>query len=290
MVQRTLKGCLWLKGTPTSQKWALTLDDLGDVINHYQTSTFHDNLLFVAMLVTGLFALMRLGELTFPNNPAVRNWRKVIQHSSVVITDDHYEFFLPAHKTDRFFKGNKIVVMAKQFCHQPLHHFCKYIASRDSLLPLASPLWLTVNVSIPTRSFFITCIRLFFDNKVAVNQCVLVVQCCLQNMVSPLLSFKGWDSSHPRCSRFMFEKAQQWSSECCWLTPPTHLNQRLSYLFFPVFWLMLSLYSSSIFLLIPSWLLDIYLICASVSVAATWLTASQLAWAAAPGTRQLSLT
>ena len=129
MVQRTLKGCLRLKGTPTSRKRALTLDDLGDVINHYQTSTFHDDLLFVAMLVTGFFALMRLGELTFPNNPALRDWRKVIQRSSVVITDDHYEFFLPAHKADRFFEGNKIVVMAKQFCHQPLRHFRKYIAS-----------------------------------------------------------------------------------------------------------------------------------------------------------------
>ena len=167
MVQHTLKGCLRLKGTPTSRKRALTLDDLGDVINHYQTSTFHDDLLFVAMLVTGFFALMHLGELTFPNDPALRDWRKVIRRSSVVITDDHYEFFLPAHKADRFFEGNKIVVMAKQFCHQPLRHFHEYIASRDSLLPLASPLWLTANGSIPTRSFFITRIRLFFDNKVA---------------------------------------------------------------------------------------------------------------------------
>jgi len=167
MVQRTLKGCLRLKGSPTCRKRALTLDDLGTVISHYHNSLQHDDLLFVAMLLTGFFALMRLGELTFSNDPALHDWRKVTRRSSVLMTDDRYEFFLPAHKADRFFEGNKIVVMAQQFKHQPLLHFSNYIKSRDKMLPLASPLWLTAAGTVPTRAFFISRIRHFFDGKVA---------------------------------------------------------------------------------------------------------------------------
>lgn len=53
-----------MMGIATVRKRALTLDDLGTVIQHYHNSTKHDDLLFVAMILTGFFALMCLGELT----------------------------------------------------------------------------------------------------------------------------------------------------------------------------------------------------------------------------------
>ena len=72
-----MKGCRCLQSSPTKRKRALTFDDLYKVVNALATSTLHDDLLFVAMLLTGFFTLMRLGELTFPDEICLRNWKKI---------------------------------------------------------------------------------------------------------------------------------------------------------------------------------------------------------------------
>jgi hypothetical protein len=167
LVTRTLRGCKRMMGSAIKRKRALTLDDLQRVIDFYSTSTTHDDLLFVSMLLTGFFALMRLGELSFPNDKSIQDWRKVTKRSSVTINPDQYEFFMPGHKADRYFEGNRIIVRKEQFRHNPLHHFQTYISSRDRLFPLASPLWITFHGDVPTRSFFIQRLRTFFDNSVA---------------------------------------------------------------------------------------------------------------------------
>ena len=166
LVKRTLRGCKRLHGTPINRKWALTLDDLARVILHYSDSTEHDDLLFVSMLLTGFFALMRLGELSFPDDEELRDWRKVIRRDSVRIDDDQYGFHLPYHKADHFFEGNSVIVRRKQFRHDPLSHFLKYLASRDRLFPLSSPLWITASGKVPTRSFFMRRLRFFFDSSI----------------------------------------------------------------------------------------------------------------------------
>ncbi|KAJ3496719.1 hypothetical protein NLJ89_g10445 [Agrocybe chaxingu] len=167
LVRRTLQGCMRMKGQATVRKRALTVDDLHTVINHYHQTSQHDDLLFIAMLLTGFFALLRLGELTFPDNPALRNWKKVTRRETVKVSDTQYEFLLPGHKADRFFEGNRIIIMAKCFGHQPLHHFSQHLQSRDTLHPTSSALWLTKGGRIPTRSFFIKRLRQFFANDVA---------------------------------------------------------------------------------------------------------------------------
>jgi len=96
LVKRTLRGCLRMKSTAIKRKHALTIDNLQTIINHYGDSQNHDDLLFVAMLFTGFFSLMRLGELTFPDDESIRDWRKVSKHCSVVVTPHQYEFELPA--------------------------------------------------------------------------------------------------------------------------------------------------------------------------------------------------
>jgi len=167
LVRKTLQGCMRMMGVATIRKRALTLDDLGIVIHDYRNSRKHDDLLFVAMILTGFFALMRLGELTFPNDPNLRNWKKVIRRNTVVLSAEQYEFHLPAHKADRYFKGNRIIVRAQQFRHNPLLHFQSYLTSRDTLHPLATPLWITEAGTVPTRAFFITRLRLFFWKDIA---------------------------------------------------------------------------------------------------------------------------
>lgn len=169
LVRRTLQGCMRMRGTATIRKRALTVDDLKVVINRYQMSTKHDDLLFLAMIITGFFGLLRLGEMTFPNEPTLQNWRKVTRRNTVKVpaSQTHYEFLLPGHKADRFFEGNKIIIPARRFGLQPLQFFSKYLLSRDSLHPVASPLWLTESGSIPTRAFFISRVRQFFSDDVA---------------------------------------------------------------------------------------------------------------------------
>lgn len=166
LVKRTLRGCKHMRGTPITRKRALTLDDLGRVIKFYALSTCHDDLLFVAMLLTGFFALMRLGELSLPNDKTLHDWRKVTKRRTVRLHHDSYEFHLPYHKADPFFEGNCIIVRRDQFQHNPLHHFTTYLSSRDHLFPFASPLWLTEDGKVPSRSFFTTRLRLFFDSSV----------------------------------------------------------------------------------------------------------------------------
>ena len=73
VVTQTLEGCLRLKSVPVARKRPLSLDDLQIVLSHFQLNPSHDDLLFISMLLTGFFALMRLGELSFPDNRRLRN-------------------------------------------------------------------------------------------------------------------------------------------------------------------------------------------------------------------------
>jgi hypothetical protein len=167
LVARTLQGCMRLRNTPANRKRALTLDDLAVVLKFYQSSQDLDDNLFVAMLLTGFFGLMRLGELVFPDDKRLRNWRKVIGRTSVRITSDFYSFLLPAHKADQFFEGNRVIIRVQQFGLNPLSHFLDYLRARDSAFPLASPLWLTRACDVPTRSFFVNRLRRHFDSDIA---------------------------------------------------------------------------------------------------------------------------
>lgn len=168
LVERTMKGCMRLKSAATKRKRALTIPDLEMVVTALSLSTDHDDLLFQAMLLTGFFTLMRLGELAFPNDVNLHNWRKVTKCSSVTLDDDQYGFLLPSHKADRFFEGNRIIVKKKQFSNiDPLSVFRRYLASRDTSFPLSSPLWLMANGAVPTRQFFISRLRQFFAHDVA---------------------------------------------------------------------------------------------------------------------------
>ena len=113
LCKRTLTGCKRLRGVPTIRKRALTLQDLLIVINHYRYSTSHDDLLFLCLLLTGFFALLRLGELTIPDDKSLFDHRKISPRTSVLLSNNNYRFFLPSHKADKFFEGNTIIVQAK---------------------------------------------------------------------------------------------------------------------------------------------------------------------------------
>jgi hypothetical protein len=55
-----------------------------------------------------------------------------------------------------------------QYCDiNPLSVFADYLSSRDRLHPLSTPLWLKKNGTVPTRQFFISRLRRYFDKDVA---------------------------------------------------------------------------------------------------------------------------
>lgn len=167
IVSKTLQGCMRLRGTATIRRRALTIDDLRTVSFHYASSKVHDDVLFVAMLFTGFFGLLRLGELTFPEERKLRNWKKITKRETVKVSPNSFEFLLPGHKADRFFEGNKILIPATRYNLQPLQLFMVYLNSRDKLFPFASALWLTSEGLVPTRNFFMNRIRLFFGKETA---------------------------------------------------------------------------------------------------------------------------
>ncbi len=131
LVTRTLKGCLKLKAHPVTQKRALTISDLHVLLTFYKTLTFHDDLLFLSLFLTAFFGLMWLGELVFSDDKTLRDWRKITRRSSVIVAPGHYEFTLPAHKADRFFEGNRILICGKRFGFQTQLFFTSYLHSQD---------------------------------------------------------------------------------------------------------------------------------------------------------------
>ena len=54
------------------------------IMNNYHLSSLHDDLLFIAQLLTGFFALLHLGELTVPNEPRLHDLSKMVEQSSVM--------------------------------------------------------------------------------------------------------------------------------------------------------------------------------------------------------------
>jgi hypothetical protein len=69
-----------------------------------------NDLLFISILLTGFFGLLRLGELTLSDDPLLINLSKTILREALRMTSTTCQFFLPANKTDPFFKGNRVVI------------------------------------------------------------------------------------------------------------------------------------------------------------------------------------
>ncbi|PBK82664.1 hypothetical protein ARMGADRAFT_1090116 [Armillaria gallica] len=62
------------------------------------------------MLITGFNGLLHLAELSMPDKKKACNWRKVTCRTTVEWIPEGYTFFLPAHKADTMFEGNKIII------------------------------------------------------------------------------------------------------------------------------------------------------------------------------------
>lgn len=167
LVSRTMAGCMRRFGTPVKRKAPFSHANLLFVLDSLASHPSHDNLLFIAILFTGFHALLRLGELVFPDKKNLRNYRKIALRHTVSILPTQYSFFLPSHKGDRFFEGNTILVQKITTSTDPYIHFLAYIESRDKLFPLNPELWLTSRGCVPTRHWFISRLRKIFPKMFA---------------------------------------------------------------------------------------------------------------------------
>jgi hypothetical protein len=129
-------------------------------------SNDHNDKLFVAQIFTGFHALMRLGELCWPDNWALQSFEKISKCHTVKWPPGAYQFFLPGHKADKFFKGNQIIVQHSDTPTDPYKPFLTYLKLRDSLFPFNLELWLTDDGTVPTCSFFITCLHALFNTSI----------------------------------------------------------------------------------------------------------------------------
>lgn len=166
LVSRALQGAKRRYGVPTTRKLPLTRDNLITVFFAYQPHPSHDDLLFIAQSLIGFDCLMRLGELTWPDSTHLRDYRKVTMRHSVEWLPDAASFWLPGHKADHFFEGNRLIVR-KGSGPNTYTSFTSYLTSRDSLFRARPELWLRADGSIPTRTWFIKRLRTFFPSAIA---------------------------------------------------------------------------------------------------------------------------
>ena len=166
LVTRALQGAKCHYGVPTTRKLPLTKADLITVTDAYKVNPSHDDILFVTQLLTGFDCLLRLGELTWPDKLDLRDYRKVSMRHSVEPHAGSLSFWLPGHKADQYFEGNRLIIQKHDF---PDTHsfFMQYLASRDALFRARPELWLRANGTIPTRAWFIGRLRLFFPSSIA---------------------------------------------------------------------------------------------------------------------------
>ena len=135
------------------------------VLAVYQPLPSHDDKLFLAQLFIGTYCLMRLSELVWPNNSALQSYHKITMHHSVQVSPEALSFWLPGHKGDQFFKGNRLFMQAS--AKNPFHLFLSYLTSHDSIFRARPELWLCSNGMIPTWYWFIGCLHHLFPMSIA---------------------------------------------------------------------------------------------------------------------------
>ncbi len=171
IVSRTLKGCKRLKGSEVKRKAPLSREDIRHAIKTLTPSSEYDDALFLTILVTSFNGLLRLAELSMPDAKKSRNWRKVVRRMSVKWLPEGYTFFLPAHKADTAFEGNKVIIPNDDDpSFNPLPVFCHYLSLRDSRHLVHPALWITESGSVPTRSWFMKRLRQIFPSKKIAGQ------------------------------------------------------------------------------------------------------------------------
>ncbi|TFY66127.1 hypothetical protein EVG20_g4960 [Dentipellis fragilis] len=167
LVSQTLAGCFRTRAHATTRKSPLTRAQLVQAITSYQHSSSLDDLLFCALMTTAFHGLLRLGELVLNDNPRLRDYRTLIERTSVKLLPNGYRFLLPSSKTDRVFHGAEIIIAGLTSDDDALVPFTSYLRMRDQLFPFHPHLWLCRSGQSPTRSWFMRRLRSHFPADIS---------------------------------------------------------------------------------------------------------------------------
>ncbi|KAH9978220.1 hypothetical protein BGW80DRAFT_1435791 [Lactifluus volemus] len=134
LVLRILKGCI-RRFSLSQCKRPLTLNHLLTFSRAYPLPS-HDDLLFLALVSCGFFGLHRLRELVDEDDPLQRSCFSRIRRFTVVSSDNHIRYVMPAHKTWKglFSEESSISISRIPNCpFDPFSIFLRYLRSRDTL-------------------------------------------------------------------------------------------------------------------------------------------------------------
>jgi hypothetical protein len=139
LVSRTLKGCKKRLSKPINRKQPLSNDNLALVVDTLESSDLYDDILFVAMLVTGFKTLQRLGELVWPDTLKHQSYRKLPLRHTLHVDHDSASCMLPYQKNSALGCG-----VRNNASHRVIWHF----SLGNTWHELAAPLWV-LSAAIP---------------------------------------------------------------------------------------------------------------------------------------------
>ncbi|EJD51058.1 hypothetical protein AURDEDRAFT_37700, partial [Auricularia subglabra TFB-10046 SS5] len=177
LVRNTVTGCVKMASHTVNRKALLSSADLARMLEKYGHSRSHDDALFLAILFVGFNALMRLGELVWPDSDALCEYRKCVNFSSLAwrsATDpdgdgaEGLSFTLPGHKGNRFFDGQTVIVTARPDTANALPVMRSYLKLRQSNpnTRLHPVLFVRADGSVPRRSWFINYLKANFGSDI----------------------------------------------------------------------------------------------------------------------------
>ncbi len=144
-----------LYSKPIRHKCTLLKDDLAVVLSLTPPGAPYNDLLFMTMLFTSFHALLHLGEMVWPDQVSLHTYCKVTLRHSVKVTADTFTFFLPTHKADSTFEGNRVLVQRTQSSPDPYAFFTTtYLARCNTSFPCNPALWLCADSTIPICAWF----------------------------------------------------------------------------------------------------------------------------------------
>ena len=84
--------------------------------------------------------LLRLGELCWPDKMALHDYRKVTMRHTVEMFSNYISLFLPVHKGDAFFEGNRLIIQRTSV--KAFDLFTQYLTSHNQMFRARPELWL----------------------------------------------------------------------------------------------------------------------------------------------------
>lgn len=155
LVRRTLRGSLRRFSRPVVRREPLSRADLICAIQSCPRPFSFDDLAWLAMLLSGFFGLLRLGELVWPDAGDLREYSSLSSRSSVLLDASSFTFTVPQRKSDTRYKGHSVCITRSSLPDDPHSIFSQYLAFRDALFPLHPSLWVCGSGVIPTRTWFL---------------------------------------------------------------------------------------------------------------------------------------